>query len=178
MAKKHILRLKSAVDTQQLSSGAQSELSKAQLLEAIMAGMDLKDAAKINGISEFKLGLIRSDPNFEELLQACQANVEMDHLKNISTAGKLGQWQASAWFLERKYPDKYGKKDTIRHEYEVKLGTFMRVVLDIVNQSAPELKKIILQSLRMINVEEVVYTAKRKELDYTTPSMTVKSNDY
>jgi hypothetical protein len=44
----------------------------------------------------------------------------------------------------------------------------MRVVLDLVNQSAPELKKIILQNLRMINVEEVVYSAKRKELDYKT----------
>lgn len=166
MSKRMTLRLKDVIDTSKLSSGAQEELSKAQLLEAIMSGMDIKDAAKINGISDFRMGIIRSDPNFEELLQACQANAEFEHLKNINSAGRMGQWQASAWFLERKFPDKYGKKDTIRHEYEVKLGTFMRVVLEIVNSTDPGIKKIILQNLRTINVEEVVFNAKRQELDY------------
>lgn len=174
---KYVLKLKDAVDPNQLSSGAREELAKAQLLEAVMSGMDFKDAAKINGISEFRLGIIRSDPNFEELLQACQGNVELDHLKNINTAGKMGQWQASAWFLERKFPDKYGKKDTIRHEYEVKLGTFMRVVLEIVNQTAPEMKKLILQNLRTINVDEVVHVAKQKELDYKKTALAVGPND-
>lgn len=177
MPKKLVLRLKDAVEPKQLSSGAQEELSKAQLLEAVMAGMEIKDAAKLNGISEYRLGIIRSNPDFEELLQACQGNVELDHLKNINMAGKLGQWQASAWFLERKFPDKYGKKDTIRHEYEVKLGTFMRVVLDIVNQTTPELKKLILQNLRTINVDSVVYDAKRKELDYKKTASVVGPND-
>jgi hypothetical protein len=165
--KRYTLRLKDAVpNKRELSSGAQDELAKAQMLEAVLAGIDVKDAAKINGITPHRLALMRSDPNFEELLDACQANVELSHLKYIHSAGKLGQWQASAWYLERKYPDKYGKKDTIRHEYEVKLGTFMRVVLQIVNSTAPELKKTILQNLRCINIEEVVYDAKRKEIDY------------
>ena len=164
--KRYTLRLKDAVsDKKELSSGAQEELAKAQMLEAVLCGLDIKDAAKINGITDYKLGLIRSNPDFEELLQACQANAELQHLNNIASAGKLGQWQASAWFLERKYPDKYGKKDTIRHEYEVKLGTFMRVVLEIVNGTAPELKRTILQNLRGINVDEVVYDAKRKAID-------------
>jgi hypothetical protein len=165
--KRLTLRLKNAVpDKKDLSSGAQDELSKAQIMEAVLCGLDIKEAAKINGVTDYKLGLFRSDPNFEELLQACQANAELEHLKNIAGAGKLGQWQASAWFLERKYPDKYGKKDTIRHEYEVKLGTFMRVVLEIVNTQAPELKKTILQNLRGVNVEELVYDAKRKEIEF------------
>jgi hypothetical protein len=165
MAKRYNLKLKDVIDPSQLSSGAKLELVKAQMLEAILSGMDITDAAKTVGVSNFRLASIRSDPNFEELIQACLANMELQHLKHINTAASLGQWQASAWILERKFPDKYGKRDTIRHEYEVKIGTFMKVVLEIVNNSAPDVKKIILQKLRSINVEEVVYTAKKDSID-------------
>lgn len=32
------------------------------------------------------------------------------HLQQIRKAGESGNWQASAWYLERKYPDKWGNK--------------------------------------------------------------------
>jgi len=175
MAKRYALKLKSIPEST-LSSGAKEELVKAQILEAIMAGMDVKDAAKLYGVTDYRLGLIRSDPDYEELLQACQSNVELDHLKNINAAGKLGQWQASAWLLERRFPDKYAKRDIIRHEYDVKLGTFIRLVLDVVNQVSPELKRNILQRLQIVNVEEIVYTAKRNEMGSHNPPVLVGSN--
>lgn len=35
---------------------------------------------------------------------------EVAALQNIIAAGRSGNWQASAWFLERTRPDKYGRK--------------------------------------------------------------------
>ena len=40
-------------------------------------------------------------------------NAIVRNLFNIQNASNNGTWQASAWLLERKYPDKYGKKDTV-----------------------------------------------------------------
>ena len=55
--------------------------------------------------------------------------------------------------LERLYPEKYGKKDTVEHKYEVKLVTFQNVVLSIINQCAPQLKQKIMQELKKVDVE-------------------------
>src|SRR5256886_13665788 len=44
---------------------------------------------------------------------------EAEHLANIDAAGnsrKPGSWTASAWQLERRMPEKYGRSDTVRVE--------------------------------------------------------------
>jgi len=67
-----------------------------------------------------------ADPVYQELaanVQYALALAETNHLKNINDAsfgrgpfdGKP-QWTASAWWLERHKPDKYGRKTTTKHE--------------------------------------------------------------
>jgi hypothetical protein len=131
-------------------------LNKAKLAMYMKQGLDIKDAAKLCNINDYQLGLLRSDPEFEELIEYCGANCEFTHLKNIEEAGTMGAWQASAWVLERKFPDKYGKRDTIKHEYEVKLMSFQKVVLNVINELDPNIRQIIMQKLRNYNVDEQV----------------------
>ncbi len=33
--------------------------------------------------------------------------------RNLSIIQKAGNWQASAWYLERKYPEQWGKRDNV-----------------------------------------------------------------
>ena len=44
---------------------------------------------------------------------------------NIQNAANSGTWQASAWILERKYPDKFARKDFVEvskgKEFDVEL---------------------------------------------------------
>jgi hypothetical protein len=111
-------------------------------------------------ISPRRLDVYRSDPDFEELVQQCQAKCEHTHVRNITDAGTSGQWQASAWFLERKYPKKYGKKDTIKHEYEIKINSFMNAVIQVVNRVDPSIRKLILQELNQIDTDHAIDVAK------------------
>lgn len=46
------------------------------------------------------------------LLDEAEASAEARAVKGIQDAGAAGVWQAFAWFLERKYPQRWGRKDT------------------------------------------------------------------
>lgn len=54
-------------------------------------------------------------PYFEffQYIKGCELEGKEENLDNISEAGRNGQWQASAWLLERRYPLEYGRKDRI-----------------------------------------------------------------
>jgi hypothetical protein len=131
-------------------------LLRAKLLMYMRRGLSLDDAATLLKISKYKLCALRNDPEFEDFVKTASAQCEDNHLQNIELAGKTGAWKASAWFLERKFPDKYGKKDVIKHEYEIKLLSFQKIVLDVINDVAPDLKAKILQKLRTVNTEELI----------------------
>jgi hypothetical protein len=131
-------------------------LTKAKLAMYMKRGLDIRDAAKLCNVSEYQLGILRSDPEFEEFIDFCTVNCELNHVSNIETAGSLGQWQASAWLLERKFPEKYGKKDTVKHEYEIKLLSFQKVVLNVINELEPSMRQLIMQKLRNVNVENEI----------------------
>lgn len=135
----------------------QSFLTKAKLALYMKQGLDVKEAAKLCNVSEYQLGILRSDPEFEQLIDYCSADCEQTHIKNISDAGKMGAWQASAWMLERKFPEKYAKKDTVKHQYEIKFQSFQKIILNVINELPADIKQLIMQKLRNVNVESEVY---------------------
>jgi len=157
-------KLKKKTDTCSMDFNSKNKakifLTKAKLAMYMKRGLDIKDAARLCNVSDYQLGLLRSDPDFEQLIEYCMANCEHEHLNNINSAGELGQWQASAWMLERKFPDKYGKKDTVRHEYELKMLSFQKVVLNIINDLDPSVRQLFMQKLRNLNVESEVHDIK------------------
>lgn len=51
----------------------------------------------------------RRDAEFGEQLRQAEQKCEFVHLNNVQTAGK-SNWRASAWLLERRYPERYGPR--------------------------------------------------------------------
>ena len=50
---------------------------------------------------------------FSEAVKKARAEAEGAHLRNIRRAADNGTWQASAWWLERSFPKKWGKRNTL-----------------------------------------------------------------
>ncbi len=51
------------------------------------------------------------DPEFSDQLRKAEVGAELTFLRNIQQASKdPKQWRASAWALERLYPDRYGRR--------------------------------------------------------------------
>jgi hypothetical protein len=52
--------------------------------------------------------------DFWQAAQAAEYQAEAEAVKNIKKAWlQDGQWQASAWYLERKNPDRWGRKERV-----------------------------------------------------------------
>ena len=52
---------------------------------------------------------------FFHAVKQAEAEAEARDLEVIRRAGQLGQWQASAWRLERKHYDRWGRRQAIEH---------------------------------------------------------------
>lgn len=50
---------------------------------------------------------------FAESVKKAEAKFKLSHIKNIKNAAESGNWQASAWMLERVCRDEYGKKERV-----------------------------------------------------------------
>jgi hypothetical protein len=169
MAKKLTLKTKS----DKISKTISDTLLKGKLLLYMERGLSVEESSKLIGISKYKLSTLRSDPDFEEFVESCALKGEADNLGNIKDAGDLGQWQASSWLLERLYPEKYGKKDTIRHEYEIRLNSFMKLMFDVINECDGHTRSLIYGKLRDLDVQsEVINMQQMKELTYEPEKLT------
>jgi hypothetical protein len=75
---------------------------KRTLLTAIRNGNTLATAATLAGITYDTLKRWRRlDPPFNTVVLQAEAEAEVKHVNNIGLAGKIN-WQASAWWLERR----------------------------------------------------------------------------
>ena len=92
-----------------------------RLLQAIRLGAFIEHACYYAGInsSTFRQWRQKASENIEPYasfwLRVNEAESEaiMRRLARIENAGKDGSWQADAWYLERKYPDKFGGRDRV-----------------------------------------------------------------
>lgn len=159
------LNLKTKPD--KISKTINDTILKGKLCLYMERGLSVEDASKLTGVSSYKLSTLRCDPDFEEFVQICAVKCEADNLGNIKEAGDMGQWQASSWLLERLYPDKYGKKDTVRHEYELKLNSFIKLVFNVINELDSHTRSSIYGKLRDLDVQsEVMNMEQVRELTY------------
>lgn len=92
-----------------------------RLIEALQVGSYIEDACRYAGISSRQFRTWRSladegvEPyatKWEEVRNAESTSI-ISNLANIKKAGQDGSWQASAWLLERKYPDKFARRDKV-----------------------------------------------------------------
>ena len=128
------------------------KMRKAKLAFYLNKGLSLEDACILAKINKVQLGILRSDLDFDDFIQACQLRYRDSLEQHLVDAAEIGSWKAAAWLLERKFPEKYGKKDFVKHEYDLKIQTFMRVVLESINNSSPQLKQDIIKKLRSVDM--------------------------
>lgn len=92
-----------------------------RLNQAISVGAYIEDACIFAGISSRQFRRWRElaeqgiEPYAErwEEINKSESQSIVRNLFNIQNASNNGTWQASAWLLERKYPEKYGRKETV-----------------------------------------------------------------
>ena len=67
---------------------------------------------------------LKRNPEFREAVKKAMAEAEIKILAKIQR--KVSNWQALAWFLERRYPNKWGNKTRLDVEHKgrivIKLG--------------------------------------------------------
>ena len=97
--------------------------TRERLLELLALGASKKAACESAGISYELLrrwerkGEAGEGPfvGFVASLKKANCEAYQKALASIVKAGEK-QWQASAWFLERRYPDEFSKRSRVAHE--------------------------------------------------------------
>jgi transposase len=87
---------------------------RAELLRWLEAGLPIEMAARLSNLGIRSVTAwrkrcaegVRGYVTLEEDIQTAMARGESVHLARIAEAGRT-QWRASAWLLERMYPEKY-----------------------------------------------------------------------
>ncbi len=76
----------------------------------------------------------RSDSVYREFwegLTRARSLHQMYHLGTINAAADKGDWRASAWILERRYPDVYGKQHLeIKGQHQVESEITIRIAYE------------------------------------------------
>lgn len=94
---------------------------RSRLLQAIRLGSYIEHACFYAGIdsSTFRKWRQKAEQEIEPYksfwkeVQLAESEAIMRRLARIEKTAEEGNWQADAWVLERKYPDKFGRRDRI-----------------------------------------------------------------
>lgn len=122
-------------------------VAEARILRAARVGMPRRRVALAAGIHHDTLyEWLKTKPDFSAALEKAEASGEETRLHRIEQAAKKGEWQADAWWLERRYPDEWGRRE--RHDVTMSGSLDMRQVvrntqaaLDAVLPQDPELRR-------------------------------------
>jgi hypothetical protein len=124
------------------------------LEEKILRGLTEEQACELVGVAydTYSKWLIRY-PLFKEFIRRVKAQVEFEALEHIQDAMTGGTWSAAAWFLERKYPQRYGKRDVLKQQiYHVHIE-FIRQVLQVINDADPAMRTRVLTELKARKID-------------------------
>lgn len=106
----------------------------------VSLGCDLETAAKYVGATLRELwDEAESDTEFAGSLRRAEAGAELAHMRNVQQAARdVKQWRASVWWLERRAPERYARRDDAvgRRELLGLLGAVANAVADAVRDDA------------------------------------------
>jgi transposase-like protein len=81
-----------------------------RIIEAIKLGVAYVDAANYAGVGLATFNEWRDRyPEFAEAVESASGQAVTACMAKIQKAATEGSWQASAWILERRHPDRYGR---------------------------------------------------------------------
>ena len=83
---------------------------------------------------------------FAERLKTAEAQAEAKRVELILKAGKYDDWKANAWYLERKYPERWGKHDrldaNIKSEHTERQETYIEHQLETDPETAELVRQL------------------------------------
>ena len=103
------------------------EFKRQRLIDAIKLGSFIEHACAYAGITSrtFRKWRELADQEVEpylslfEEIRLAESESILRRIGRIEKAGSEGAWTADAWILERKYPDKFGKRDKVEISGEI-----------------------------------------------------------
>ena len=84
----------------------------------------------MKAVSEEALSKIHTEEDFKKLaphmklaeaVVVAAAQAEVDRVDIIDKAAQLGQWTSAAWWLERRFPERWGKRGFVDHSVHGRL---------------------------------------------------------
>ena len=136
------------------NAGRKTKLNDARLkkvVDGITAGLPYDTACALAGITyQTFLNWMRAGEaaesgkffEFFEEVKKAEAIAESVHIANIKNAGKSGVWQADAWMLERRHPEKWGRREQIKQEISGPEGEPLKVVFNVVDGRTSETRDV------------------------------------
>jgi transposase len=83
-----------------------------RIFEVLSLGGSLQDAADLLGIDRSTLTRRKqTDAEFAQGIKKATVEGKLVHLKNVKA--RSPRWQASAWFLERRWGNQFGRRDRV-----------------------------------------------------------------
>lgn len=134
------------------------------VLNYVRSGLFIKQACLAAGISERTWREWKAkDPPLSAALKKAEAEFERTHIQNITTHAAK-DWKASAWMMERKFPERYAKREAP----EVKVRQSVEVSQPVAAVTVGDLKEaaVILESLGF----KVGYEQQTEEQAADTPA--------
>lgn len=87
-----------------------TDANRSTILRALKLGATYRLAAEAAGMTYTTLNeWMHDDAEFSEAVKKAEATRAQAAMRSIERAAKEGQWQAGAWYLERRYPHEYGR---------------------------------------------------------------------
>lgn len=85
------------------------------LVDALGTGMTVEDACLYADIGKSTYyDWLVAYPEFSDAIKTAEVKAKMRRILRIEQAARNGAWQADAWYLERKYPEEFGRKLTLQ----------------------------------------------------------------
>jgi hypothetical protein len=85
-----------------------------KITDALMAGNTRGTSALYAGVCQDTLNnWLNRYSDFRQAVEKAEASAEVGHVLNIKLAATKGNWTASAWWLERRRHEDWGRKDRL-----------------------------------------------------------------
>ena len=113
----------------------------------ISQGNYFDTACKLVGVSfsTFRSWIVKGEEEskgrffeFSEAIKRAEAEAEAKRVELILKAGKYQDWKANAWYLERKYPERWGKTDRIEANVKTEQTQKQEYYIEQMIQQDPE----------------------------------------
>lgn len=97
------------------------ETRVAAIIDNLKRGNTRRASSIAAGISEDTLAAwLKRYPDFAAQVKKAEAEAETAHVANINRWAAAGNWQASAWWLERRHREDWGRRDQLDVNHRIR----------------------------------------------------------